>query len=272
VTARRPQEELDVDRLHAVVHEGRGPFALLVHGALGSRSYWADNVEALSAVCRPVVVELWGHGRSPSPADPGRYGPESYTAEFEHLRAELGAEAWITIGQSMGAGLTLHYGLRHPERVLAQVVTNSSSAFSPPDRWRHRQETEVVPLADQIREEGVDLLRDHWVNPGRSRRIAEATRALLAAEFDEHETHGIAESLATTNGLLPLGERLAEVALPTLLTLGVDEEPFLALVERARAIAGLEVVEIAGSHAVNAHDPDGWNRAVVDFVRRTIGG
>lgn len=32
-------------QLHAVVHDGHGPFALLVHGLLGSRSYWLDNLE-----------------------------------------------------------------------------------------------------------------------------------------------------------------------------------------------------------------------------------
>ena len=67
--------------LHAVVHDGDGPFALILHGALGSRSYWDDNLEALKTVCRPVVLELWGHGRSPSPEDPKRYEPEAYVEE-----------------------------------------------------------------------------------------------------------------------------------------------------------------------------------------------
>ncbi|MEL6984283.1 MAG: hypothetical protein AAFO29_17790, partial [Actinomycetota bacterium] len=47
------------EHLNAVVHDGSGPPALIVHGALASRSYWADNIEALAQVCQPVVVELW---------------------------------------------------------------------------------------------------------------------------------------------------------------------------------------------------------------------
>ncbi|WP_419922725.1 alpha/beta fold hydrolase [Candidatus Poriferisodalis sp.] len=63
----------DTEKLHTVVHDGNGPPGLIVHGALGSRSYWDDNIAALAEVCQPVVIELWGHGRSPSPADTNRY-------------------------------------------------------------------------------------------------------------------------------------------------------------------------------------------------------
>ena len=36
-------------------------------------------------------------------------------------------------GQSLGATLTLRYALDHPERVLAQVFTNSTSALADSD-------------------------------------------------------------------------------------------------------------------------------------------
>lgn len=260
------------EHLHAVVHEGDGPWALLVHGSLGSRSYWADNVAALQAVCRPVVVELWGHGRSPSPADPGRYTIEAYCTEFEHLRTELGADRWFTIGQSMGAGLTLHYGLRHPDRVIAQVVTNSISAFSRQEGWADKLAAAMGGTVRKLAREGTAFLKHQPVNPGRSRRISERTRALLHLEFDEHDATGIAHGMTVTSTDLPVGDALAHVSRPTLLTVGVDEEPFVKLLPRARTIPGLEVAELNGAHAVNAHDPDGWNAAVVDFLRRHTPG
>ena len=256
------------EHLHAMIHDGDGPPTLIVHGALASRSYWADNLQALAAVCRPIVVELWGHGRSPSPADPSRYEWEAYAEEFELLRQRLGVERWFTIGQSLGAGLLLNYGLAHPERVIAQVVTNSSSAFSPPELWGERRASGQAGFLDSIRNEGMDAVRDHWINPGRSRRISATTRARLAAEFDEHDPAGVATGMAITSNRVPLGDRLERVSRPTLLTLGVDEERFLALVPQARRIPDLEVVELPASHAVNAHDPAGWNAAVADFLVR----
>ncbi|MGE3327832.1 MAG: alpha/beta fold hydrolase [Acidimicrobiia bacterium] len=256
------------ERLHAVVHDGDGPFALLVHGALGSRSYWRDNVEALRAVCRPVVVELWGHGRSPSPAEHERYLPAAYVEQFELLRRELGAERWFTIGQSMGAGLVLHYGLAHPDRVAAQVVTNSLSAFAKAEGWPQLHARTVDPVVARLHTEGTGFLRHAKLNPASSRRIDAATRALLAAEFAEHDAVGLAHSMRHTTAALPLGERLAELRPPTLLTVGVREEQFLRLVPRARRMAAVEVVELDAGHPVNAQDPHRWNEAVVAFLAR----
>lgn len=256
------------DRLHVVVHDGDGPYAVLVHGLLGSRSYWHGNLDALAAVCRPVVVELWGHGRSPAPDDPGRYAPAAYVAELERLRAELGAERWFALGQSMGAGIVLAYGLAHPERVAAQVVTNSLAAFARSQGWAELHARTSAPMVAELRRHGVATLREAKLNPGRSRRIAEATRALMAVEFEEHTTAGIAHSMEHTTALLPLGDRMAEVSVPTLLTVGTQEDKFLPLVHRARRIPGVEIVELDAGHPVNAHDPDGWNAAVVDFLAR----
>src|SRR3990172_5307905 len=81
--------------LYHEVHGSRGPFLLLVHGMLSSRAQWMLNIEALSAFCRPVVVELFGHGRSPTPDGAGAYSPERYVAEFEALRRSLGVERWL---------------------------------------------------------------------------------------------------------------------------------------------------------------------------------
>ena len=62
-----------IDRLSYTVHPGEGPYAILIPGTLGTRSNWAPNVAALAKVCRPVVTELWGHGRTPAPKDRGAY-------------------------------------------------------------------------------------------------------------------------------------------------------------------------------------------------------
>ena len=92
---------------HYEVHDGEGPYLVLLHGMLSSRAQWMLNLEALSAIARPVVVELWGHGRSPAPDDPALYHPDGYVATLERLREELGAARWCLCGQSFGAGITL---------------------------------------------------------------------------------------------------------------------------------------------------------------------
>lgn len=254
--------------LNAVVHDGNGPYAFLLHGALGSRSYWDDNLAALQAVCRPVVLELWGHGSSPSPTDPERYEPRAYTEEIEHLRLELGDEDIWLIGQSMGAALLMHYVVERPQRVIGLIITNSSSGFAVPAEWENRNRTMVQQRAAEVEEHGTEVLRDSWINPGRSKRISEDVRAKLAVEFSEHDELGISGSFRYTNYSLPLGEKLRDIAVPTLLTNGIDEERFQVHMPRVRWIPGVEVVDLPASHAVNAHDPEGWNRAAVEFITR----
>jgi len=256
------------DHLHAVQHPGTGPGALVLHGALGSRSYWDDNIEALSTVCRPRVLELWGHGRSPSPADPARYEPSGYVDELDHHRTELSDDRVWLIGQSMGAALVMNYALAHPERVIGMVITNSSSAFAKPEWWQERNRTMVKERADEVEAHGPEILRDSWINPGRSKRISADVRARLADEFSEHTGPGLVNSFLVTNYSLPLGERLREIAVPTLLTNGIQEEQFQGLLHRVAMVPGIEIVELPGAHAVNAHDPPGWNDAVTSFIRR----
>ena len=77
--------------LYFDVHDGQGPHLLLVHGFLSSRAHWLLNLDALSTFCRPVVVELLGHARSPTPEDPAPYAPVAYVAEFEAIRETIGA-------------------------------------------------------------------------------------------------------------------------------------------------------------------------------------
>lgn len=259
---------VSTEHLHAVVHEGEGPVAFLVHGALGSRSYWHENISALQEVCRPVVVELWGHGRSPSPDDVARYEPAGYVAEFDRLRAELEAEQVWLVGQSMGAALVMHYSVAKPHRVKGMIISNSASGFADPEEWRERNRTVVSQIADQVDAEGVECLRDSWVNPGRSRRIGHDTLELLAEEFTEHSAAGITASFRTTNYSLPLGDSLGEISVPVLFTNGVEEEGFQKHLPRVRLIPQVEIVDLPASHAVNAHDPRGWNRAAVDFIKR----
>jgi 2-succinyl-6-hydroxy-2,4-cyclohexadiene-1-carboxylate synthase len=115
--------------LYVEVLQGNGPYLLLVHGFLSCRAYWMLNLEALSKVSRPVVVELLGHGRSPTPDSAEPYRPESYIRAFEKIRKRLGITQWLLCGQSMGAGLTLRYALDNPEHIMAHVFTNTNSGL-----------------------------------------------------------------------------------------------------------------------------------------------
>lgn len=254
-----------VDVLYHEVHEGRGPHLLLVHGMLSSRAQWLPNLEALAQVSRPVVVELWGHGRSPAPADPARYHPDHYVEEFERLRRELGADRWLVCGQSLGAALSLRYTLTHPERAIAQVFTNSTSALAESD-WGPMVRTAMEEHARRIEAEGRAALEESPVHPRRSRRLPPAVRDALVADCEKHDPRGIAQTGVFTVTDSSVRDRIHENRVRSLLVVGGRERRFIP--HRAFAtehMPRLEILELEAGHAVNIEAAEGFNTAVTEF-------
>lgn len=258
-------------KIHREIHRGDGPFLLLVHGMLSGRSLWAPNLAALARVSRPVVVELWGHGRSPSPEDPAPYHPDGYVRAFEQLRAEVGAERWLVCGQSFGAALTLRYALDCPGRVIAHVFTNSASALAD-DEWVARMRSASPALAEQIERGGRAALEHLPMHPRHARRIPAEYRDALLADAALLDPAAIARTLRHGVPESSMRGRLGENRVPTLLVCGEHERRFQPLREvAAREMPGLEVVRADGGHAVNLEAAATFDHAVTEFVRRRAG-
>lgn len=255
-------------QLYYDVHDGTGPYMLLVHGFLSSRSQWRPNLEALSRVTRPVVVELWGHGRSPAPAEPAPYYPEAYIAALDQIRVQLGVERWLVCGQSFGAALTLRYALTYPDRVIAQAFTNSSAALADA-AWIDARRASAVQQAEEIERDGRAALERLRVHPMHARRIPPEVHVEMLADAQRHTPSGIANTLRYATPNVPVRERVKDLRVPTLLVCGERETrctPLRAFAECA--IPGLQVVGANAGHAVNIEAAEVFNAAVVDFVAR----
>ncbi len=255
--------------LHCDVHEGDGPFLLLVHGILSSRAQWEPNLPALCRVTRPVVVELWGHGRSPAPADPGVYHPNAYVAAFETLRERLGASRWLVCGQSLGATLTLRYALDHPGRLLAQVFTNSTSALADAE-WVAGIRAGGAEQADAIERGGRAMLEKVPLHPLRARRLPPKVQEALVADAKLLDPRGVADTIRYTVPESTVRERVTENRVPTLLVCGERDSRFEAQRRFAeRHLPHLEVVAVDAGHAVNIEAADAFDAAVIDFLERS---
>jgi 2-succinyl-6-hydroxy-2,4-cyclohexadiene-1-carboxylate synthase len=243
---------------------------LMVHGFLAGRALWLANLEALRAVATPVVVELYGHGRSPSPPDGAAYHPDSYVAAFEQIRSDLGVERWLVLGHSLGAALTLRYVFDHPERVIAHVFTNSASALAGGD-WRVEMMKNIDADADRVIRRGVAHLEQSQINPARSHRNVPAVREALAADIPLLQPLGIAATIRHTAKAGSVRDRVGDNACPALLVAG-DKEPVFA--EPCRyvetAMPHLTVVRVDAGHSPNAEVPDAFNDAVIAFFGEAL--
>ncbi len=252
------------------VHDGDGPFLLLVHGMMSSRAQWDLNLAALAEVTRPVVVELWGHGRSPAPDDPALYHPDAYVEALETIRVALGAERWALCGQSFGATLTIRYALRFPERVVAQLFTNSVSALVDPETAA-RMLPEIQAMADALDARGRAAVEQMPPHPKRARRLPPAAKDALVRDATRIDPRGLAHNLRVAVPVASLHERVGSLRVPTLLVCGEREGRFERYRRYAEAvIPGLEVAGFEAGHAVNIEAAAGFDAAATAFLRRHV--
>ncbi len=257
-----------MEKMYYEVHEGNGPYLLLIHGMLSSRAQWTRNLAALSKATRPVVLELWGHGRSPSPADPALYAPQAMAEQLDQVRRELGAEQWFVCGQSFGATATLRYSLLYPERVRGQVFTNSSSALATRDKVKDLY-ADVHKLAANLEKHGQEGLKRMRIHPIHAKRLPPGAQDELMADAHLLNPAGISNLFQITSPVASVAEVVQGTKVPTLLVAGEQEARFAPHRKYAEEnIPGVKVVGVDGGHACNIEAPEAFNAAVLEFVRQ----
>ena len=250
--------------LYYEVHGNKGPYLLLVHGLMSSRVQWMKNIDALCTFCRPVIVELLGHGRSPSPDAPQCYHPETYISEFEKIRSILGAGSWLLCGQSLGASLTLRYSLMHPDRIVAQVFTNSRSAFS-----ETSSKERTRGLVALLKQDGKKVLEALPVHPAKSRYLEPAVKRALIKDIELIDINGFSNTLLFMSPKSSVRDIVHTNKVPTLMVVGKYDRQFLPLSTFAKQhMPHLKAVNFEGGHAVNIDVADAFNEAVAEFVKR----
>lgn len=247
------------------VHPGDGPPALLVHGFLSSPAQWQDNLAALSTRVTPVTVSLWGHAGAPHPGE-AAYPPDAYVAALDAVRQALGAPRVVLVGYSLGAALTLRYALDHPERVLAHVFTNSTSALADEDQQR-RWRDDAPAAAARILEGGRKALTRIPVHPRFARNLPPHLYQALMDDAERHDPAGIAATLTHTTPAASVRHRIDANVRPALLVCGRRETRFLPLRDFAAArMPGLTVRDVDGGHAMTMDAAATFNAAVGEFL------
>jgi pimeloyl-ACP methyl ester carboxylesterase len=102
---------------------GKGRPLVLLHGGLGSTSMFGDNLKALAKHYKVIAVDLQGHGRT---ADIDRplsveLMADDVAALIQHLK--LGRAD--VFGYSLGGGVALQVGARHPALVNKLVIVSA---------------------------------------------------------------------------------------------------------------------------------------------------
>ena len=253
--------ELNVE----VAGNPEGPPVMLLHGFMSSNAQWMANTGALGEHLHLHMIELPGHGASPVPADDDGYRPDAILSAIERVRADAGVESWWVIGQSLGGAVAIRYVLDHTHRARGLVFTNSRAAFGIARR-RPKDGASAAPRDRQITN-----LRDMPMHPINAKRFpADIKEAMVAAAdaMDPAAAMGITRFRNAWRSV----DRFGELAVPALLVNGRWESAFQECVPTATEhIPDLRLVELEGGHSINVEQAEGFDEAVLGFVRRHSG-
>lgn len=114
---------------HYYEDQGTGTPLVMLHGAAGSGASFADVAKALVGDgFRVIVPDMRSMGRSEHVAE---IPPSAWVDDVLGLLDHLGIEKALIHGVSLGARVSLRFGIDHPERVLGCILDASIIANDP---------------------------------------------------------------------------------------------------------------------------------------------
>jgi pimeloyl-ACP methyl ester carboxylesterase len=240
---------------------GSGIPVVFLHAATGTSRVWEYQIPAFTAAgYRFIAFDRRGWGRTV--VDPA--GPQAGTAadDLLGLLDLLGIERVHLVGTAAGGSVVLDFALSYPQRLRSLVFANAIGGV---------EDRDYLELGRRIRPPQFDALPPEVRELGPSYRAAnaEGTRRWIDLEkisrpagpripaqpLRNHITFSILETMKVSTLLLTGGADM--YAPPPVLRL------FATRIKNAESI----IVPEAG-HSVYWEEPETFNRAVLDFIKK----
>lgn len=106
---------------------GFGLPVVFLHASVADRRMWAEQIEAVAAAgYHAVAYDRRGHGETQSPDE-----PFSHLADLEAVLDQLGLQAVVLVGSSMGGALAVDFALENPGRTIGLCLVGTALSGSP---------------------------------------------------------------------------------------------------------------------------------------------
>jgi pimeloyl-ACP methyl ester carboxylesterase len=255
------------------------PIVFLHGGGIDSATLsWSPAMAAMAGKRRCIAPDLPGYGESDWPDVP--YGIAYYVGFLSAFLEHLGLDKVILVGISMGGGISLGYGLQHPENVERLVLVD---AYGLADKAPMHRLSYLMVQMPWLSDLTYALVKG-------SRQMARSTLSgiichpemitddLIDEVLKEIQRPGAGKAFAvfqkdeiSWNGLKTVFmDRLKEISVPTLIVHGEKDSlvPLAAARQAAQSIPGakLEVLEGCG-HWAQRDAPEHFNQKLVDFLK-----
>jgi len=241
---------------------GSGVPIVLMHAATGSSQVWEHQIPVLTAAgYRVIAYDRRGWGRTAIDST----GPQPGTAadDLQALIDYLHVDRFHVIATAAGVSVALDYAISFPRRLRSMVIANGAMGGLQDDGY--------LSLALRIRSPQLDALPPELRELGPSYRSTnpEGTRRWIELEHISRPS-GPALAPQTTRNTLTFS-LLEKLKVPMLVITGdadlLAPPPFLRFFAAKVQTAESMIIPEAG-HSAYWEQPDTFNRAVLDFVRK----
>lgn len=258
---------------------GRGVPMIFVHEFAGEATSWAPQVRFFGRRYRTITFNARGYPPSDVPEDPSAYSQALAVEDVRGVLDYLKTDKAHVIGLSMGGYAALHFGLLYPERALSLVVAGAGYGSKPEEREAFRRDCATV--AERFEREPMEKVAvTYAMGPTRQQfrdkdpQGWEEFRDLLKQQSAKGHALTMRQVQMMRPSIYELGDRMARLAVPTLIVTGDEDDPCLEpalYMKRTIPTAGLLIMPKSG-HTINLEEPDLFNRLVLDFVTAVDAG
>jgi 3-oxoadipate enol-lactonase len=225
---------------------------VLVHSLAMDRSFWRAVAERLGGAA-VLTHDCRGHGRSDKPSGPATL--ELHADDLADLMDDLGWRDAIVAGASMGGCIALAFAIRHPRRLSALGLIDTTAWYGAdaPENWQQR--------ANAARTEGLASLIDFQLTRWFGEKFREENPQIVRASveiFLRNDVEAYAETCRML-GACDLRAGLPAIKVPTAIVVGEEDYATPPAMAEAmhKAIAGSTLTVLAGArHLTPLERPD----------------
>jgi len=257
-----PFAELADVKIHYQIDGDESLPVLVLSNSLGtSFEMWQPQIAELSKHFRVLRYDTRGHGKSS--VTEGPYTIAQLGGDVIALIDHLGLKRVNFCGLSMGGITGMWLGVNHADRIEKLILCNTAAYIGPPENWTNR--------AAAVERDGVGSIAaavvDKWLTPDFAAEQPELV-AQLRGMLSATDAKGYAANCRAVRDSDLRGE-IARITAPTLVIAGSGDIPTPPADGRflAKTIPGAKYVELYAAHLSNLQQVDGFNEAVVGFLK-----
>ncbi|MBI4767102.1 MAG: alpha/beta hydrolase [Deltaproteobacteria bacterium] len=278
---------------------GQGEPIIANHGLAEDTTYWSESgvTASLAAKYRVISIDMRGHGRTVVEGEAKGYNEITMGEDFTALADHLKLGRFHLLSHATGGMVAARYGIRHSDRLLSLILTDTGSETLPTmfaadgHEVTEEEQEQLRILGDQLRQ---DWIKNQPPPPSYLQRKANwrANPGVFTFKMAEHPYSDRMYEIMDDWGQRrnpwalmefmqsfytdpdPMVEGLRRIKCPTLLLIGEFDYVFLKPTElMAREIPDNRHVVLRGCGHMTALEAPKWTaHELLDFlecVRKT---